>query len=107
MPKFLVETKGDIQVVGFGEEMFAHYNRPSVVGQTNFMQTHISAGAVSIITQLEDAATDVEFEKRWREAADKNDSPEDVAKKRESVLQGFIKEFELGAENPAKPAPKA
>lgn len=116
MTKFLVQTKGDIQVVGFGHEMHAHFNRPSVVGQTDFMSAHIGQGQVEIITQLEDDATDAELEKLWLKAgADKEgkaldigekgkdaDKAEEVAAARRKVVDEFVELY--GVEKKAKPA---
>lgn len=83
--KLLVETKDNLQVVGTGEELHAHHNRPSVVRSGGFMQTHVSAGNLIMLAQLEDEASDAEFRKRWNAAK----SDEDKAK----VKAEFAAEF--------------
>lgn len=94
MSKFLVETKDSIQVVGFGDEMHAHYNRPSVVGQTDFMAAHIASGQVVILSPLEDDATDAELEKQWAGIGDGKDLNDpkvaaEVAAQRRKVIDDF------------------
>lgn len=98
MAKLLVETKGDIQVYGDGEELHAHFNRPSVVRQGNFMAGHVSSGNLILLGQLTDDATDAEFEKVWREAKTDED--------REKVKHAFAEKYAPGKAAPRNEAPK-
>jgi hypothetical protein len=82
--KLLVETKDNLQVHGNGEEMWARYNRPSVVRQVAFMDTNISNGQLKMLAQLNDDATDAEFAELW-DATDEKD--------REALKTDYAKDY--------------
>lgn len=69
MPKILVETTGEFELVDFaqGGAIVAH-NRPSVVEATTFIQTRASLGQIRVLDTLTDEATDAEFEKYYQES---------------------------------------
>lgn len=102
MTKFLVETKGNIQVVGTGDEMHAHYNRPSVVQDTTFMQNHIGSGNVKILARLADEATDEAYEKAWLAASKDKEAGDALDSAREDVKDTFLKKFEANDDKPKK-----
>lgn len=68
--KLLVETKDNLQVHGNGEEMWARYNRPSVVRSVSFIEQNVASGQLKVLHQLNDDASDVEFAELWAEAKD-------------------------------------
>lgn len=64
MPKILVETTGEFELVDFtnGGSIIAH-DRPSVAEATTFVQSRTSIGQVRVLDTLTDEATDEEFAK--------------------------------------------
>jgi len=69
MPKILVETTGEFELVDFtyGGAIVAH-DRPSVVEATVFIQTRASIGQIRVLDTLTDEATDAEFEKYFKDS---------------------------------------
>jgi len=73
MPKLLVETTGEFELVDFtANGAIVAFNRPSVVEATTFIQSRTSNGQIRVLDTLTDEATDAEFEKYF------NDSDKDV-----------------------------
>lgn len=59
--KLLVETTGAFQLYMPGPEQFARSDRPSVVRQSTFFDFHTGKGALTILGQVNDDATDEDF----------------------------------------------
>jgi hypothetical protein len=60
--KLIVETTGGFQVYNPGAfEQFARADRPCVVQQTQFINTHIGNGRLNVLHQVADTATDEEL----------------------------------------------
>jgi hypothetical protein len=111
MAKALVETKDNIQVVGTGEELHARHNRASVVRVNKFISTHVTEGNLTLLAQLNDEASDKEFEKLWNEAAEgadltKKADVEAVAAAREDLKTAYAKDYAPGGKEKPDPAPK-
>lgn len=68
--KYIVETMGDFQLldpsVPGGQLLPAH--RPAVLEKTGFIGQRISLGQVRILAEVNDEATDAEFEQYLRES---------------------------------------
>lgn len=97
--KLLVETKDNLQVFGDGEEMHAHFNRPSVVRQSRFMSSHVTDGNLTMLAQLTDEASDADFVAEW----DKCESD----KAREELKTAYAEQYAPGKVADKTPPKKA
>lgn len=69
MPKLLVETTGEFELVDFSyNQAIVAHDRPSVVEATTFIQTRTSLGQIRVLDTLTDEATDAEFEKYFKDS---------------------------------------
>lgn len=69
MSKQLVETTGQFELVDFEQNMLViKADRPTVVSPTVFISTRAAAQQIKFLANLNDDATDEEFEKYWKEA---------------------------------------
>lgn len=84
--KLLVETKGDFQFYGRGDDHHAVHDRPSVVINSNLMASRVAKGDLIVLSQLSDEATDAEFVKNYN------------AEKPKESVEAFIGVYGLEAE---------
>lgn len=66
--KLLVETTGAFQLQGDHHGEHIPWNRPAVVYQSNFVTARVSTGAVSVLGQVNDQASDAEFANYLKES---------------------------------------
>lgn len=66
--KLLVETSGAFSLNDSMDSQYVDMNRPCVVLRSHFMNRHIGKGAVIVLSQLSDAATDEAFLDCWSQS---------------------------------------
>lgn len=98
--KILLKTTGSFMLVDpqTGDEM--QHNRPSLVGQSNFVQSRTAIGQLKVLSnEVPDTLTDADFLKFW------NDSDKDEALAVQSFLASFAPK--QAEEQAPKTTPKA
>lgn len=90
--KIIVETTNNGMLMGLGPESEVQSHRPSVVRPSYLIEIKASKGEVRVLGQVNDKATDVEFNSCWKE------SKGDKALAVDSFLAMFPVEGEAEAE---------
>lgn len=92
--KLLVETTGDFMFqLAPGVEIPSH--RPAVVDKSYFVASRLGSGELGQIAQLNDEATDEEFQKYWDESkTDEDPMKNDAEKQRDLAVESFKSKFE-------------
>lgn len=82
--KKIAKTTGSFMIHGLQDEATVPHDRPAVVGNYPLISRAISNGDLTVLGQVPDEITDIEFAKAYDEAASKPDFNE------EAFVKGFV-----------------
>lgn len=68
--KILVETTGDFMLIDRQQDLAIECDRPAVTERTPFVHVQIGLGQLHVLSELQEAATDEEFQKYVTDSED-------------------------------------
>lgn len=102
--KLLVETVGDFQLMDADPFQIMHFNRPTVVVRSVFVEQRILTGQLRVLAQLADTASDEDWMEHSKEAGDDRDYSVESYKSQHKLPKG-APELQLpNVDVPADPA---